>query len=317
MEQRLTAPSSTDKNYLHYTRGGHNYCIKINGGPSVLPNCVGYAWGRANEILGVTFNNLSRGNAEVWWGKTSDGFKRGQTPKQGAVMCWRKGSASTGSDGAGHVAIVEEVYSNGDVLISESAYGGYRFRTRRLKKGYNLGGTYHFQGFIYLLNDTPKPQPKPPVKKTNAEIAAEVKRGLWGNGADRKKRLEAAGYNYSTIQAIVNGQSQPKPPVKKTNEQIATEVKLGLWGNGADRKKRLEAAGYNYGAIQAIVNGGSTATIKVGDTVKVLRAVQYNGKPFRVWTNKYTVSEIKGDRAVIKQGSTTIAAVNIKDLQKI
>ena len=41
-------------------------------------------------------------------------------------------------------------------------------------------------------------------KKTNAEIAKEVIAGKWGNGADRKKRLEAAGYDYNAIQQAVN-----------------------------------------------------------------------------------------------------------------
>lgn len=41
-------------------------------------------------------------------------------------------------------------------------------------------------------------------KKSNEEIAKEVLQGKWGNGKDRKKRLKAAGYNYSAIQKIVN-----------------------------------------------------------------------------------------------------------------
>lgn len=40
--------------------------------------------------------------------------------------------------------------------------------------------------------------------KTNEEIAREVAAGKWGNGADRKRKLEAAGYDYEAIQALVN-----------------------------------------------------------------------------------------------------------------
>lgn len=43
-----------------------------------------------------------------------------------------------------------------------------------------------------------------PVKKSIDEIAREVILGKWGNGADRKKRLEAAGYNYTEVQNKVN-----------------------------------------------------------------------------------------------------------------
>jgi len=41
-------------------------------------------------------------------------------------------------------------------------------------------------------------------RKTNEEIAKEVINGKWGNGSERKKRLEAEGYDYSAIQKIVN-----------------------------------------------------------------------------------------------------------------
>lgn len=41
-------------------------------------------------------------------------------------------------------------------------------------------------------------------KKTNQQIAQEVIQGLWGNGKERKIRLEKAGYNYNVIQGIVN-----------------------------------------------------------------------------------------------------------------
>lgn len=148
---RLTAPSSNNKNFLHYAKskiGGYNYCIHIAGG-SCIPNCVGYAWGRWRELLGKK-PELSRANAENWYSYTSDGYKRGQTPKLGAVICWRKGQAGNSSDGAGHVAIVEKISANGDITTSESAYGGVRFKVRTYKKSdnYYLAKGYYFQGFI-------------------------------------------------------------------------------------------------------------------------------------------------------------------------
>lgn len=41
-------------------------------------------------------------------------------------------------------------------------------------------------------------------KKTVQQLAAEVVAGLWGNGAERIKRLTAAGYNAAEVQAEVN-----------------------------------------------------------------------------------------------------------------
>ena len=147
---RTTAPSTKDKNWLHTSAGGYNSCIHIKNG-SVLPNCVGYAWGRARELLGKD-PALSRANAENWWGH-KDGYQRGQTPKLGAIICWRKGKAGVSSDGAGHVAVVEKINADGSILTSNSDYGGRRFYTKTYKAPYTISSAYAFQGFIYLPVD--------------------------------------------------------------------------------------------------------------------------------------------------------------------
>lgn len=45
---------------------------------------------------------------------------------------------------------------------------------------------------------------KAPAPKTTEELAREVLAGLWGNGANRRQRLAAAGYDYAAVQARVN-----------------------------------------------------------------------------------------------------------------
>lgn len=60
--------------------------------------------------------------------------------------------------------------------------------------------------------------------------------------------------------------------------------------------------------------------ISVGDTVMVSNgACTYDGKKLAsfVFKNKYKVSQIKGDRAVICQENTVIAAVNVRNLKKV
>lgn len=102
----------------------------------------------------------------------------------------------------------------------------------------------------------PTPAPTQPSGKSNEQIAKEVLAGLWGNGDDRRNRLSAAGYDYGTVQAIVNGQVGVSPTApRKSNEVVAAEVLTGAWGNNPDRRARLVAAGYDYNAIQDIVNG--------------------------------------------------------------
>lgn len=43
-----------------------------------------------------------------------------------------------------------------------------------------------------------------PVKKSVDEVAREVIQGKWSNGAERKKRLTDAGYDYNEVQKKVN-----------------------------------------------------------------------------------------------------------------
>lgn len=177
------------------------------------------------------------------------------------------------------------------------------------------------------LKKTNDVSPTPaPTKKSNEDVAKEVLIGKWGNGDERKKRLTDAGYNYSTIQAIVNGATPAKPapkPVKKTNVQIADEVINGKWGNDPKRSEDLKKAGYDPVAIQTEVNkklGGSkpTATpIKKGDKVSVVNNVQYNGGRFSVLRSSYDVIEIKGDRVVIGVGKAVTVAINVVNLKKV
>lgn len=91
-------------------------------------------------------------------------------------------------------------------------------------------------------------------KKSTSEIAKEVIAGKWGTGATRKKKLEAAGYDYKTVQAEVNRQLGVGSTKKKVTSQVVSDVINGKYGNGATRKKNLEAAGYDYDEVQAAVN---------------------------------------------------------------
>ena len=70
---------------------------------------------------------------------------------------------------------------------------------------------YYGKTFVEKKATTTKPvattekKPTTTTKKKSVEaIAKEVIAGKWGNGADRKKKLTAAGYNYSTVQKKVN-----------------------------------------------------------------------------------------------------------------
>lgn len=139
---RLSEPSSSSPYWKTTGSGGYNKCINISNG-SVLPNYVGYAYGRFMEIMNVTSCNLSTSNAGKWYGNTSDGYSRSSKPSLGAVICWEHAGQ------AGHVAIVEQINADGSIVTSNSAYNGKRFYTQTLKPpDYTWSSSYKLQGFI-------------------------------------------------------------------------------------------------------------------------------------------------------------------------
>lgn len=162
-----------------------------------LPNCTCYAYGRFWEISDLANGSqdydrkpegLSLGDARKWFPE-SKGFETGQEPKLGAIACWQGSDESY----AGHVAIVEEIKENGDIVVSQSAWTDtnrtesnslyFYLSTRTKSNNYyyenkNGSGRY-FQGFIYNPyvyssgGDTPiEPDPIPvyipnTIKKKN------------------------------------------------------------------------------------------------------------------------------------------------------
>lgn len=90
-------------------------------------------------------------------------------------------------------------------------------------------------------------------KKSNEEIANEVIAGKWGNGTDRKNRLTSAGYNYDTVQAIVNqkmgatGTSYYKKYTGSSVSLVDALKSIGVDSSMTNRKKIAKANGIsNY-----------------------------------------------------------------------
>lgn len=109
-------------------------------------------------------------------------------------------------------------------------------------------------------------------KKSVDELAQEVIDGKWGDGEERKSKLEKAGYDYDKVQDRVN-EILKEQNNKKSVTEVAKDVIAGKYGNGDNRKKKLEAEGYDYDEVQAKVNqllGANvtkTYTVKSGDTL--------------------------------------------------
>lgn len=143
---RLTRPESGNKYYNTPDAGG--YAVgAIKGNPllpgcNVLANCVGYAAGRFNEIIGqncfVHFRYAP--DPDQWITRAlSEGLQTGTEPQLGAVAVWQH-----------HVAVVEEIHADGSITTSESGYGCANpfWTSKRSRDGGSWGGE-GFLGFIY------------------------------------------------------------------------------------------------------------------------------------------------------------------------
>lgn len=176
MKARLTRPEAGNIYYNTPDAGGVAVGI-IKGSPTdkgcnVLANCVGYAAGRFNEIIGAgkfVYYQYAP-NAECFYKFAGQyGLATGAEPRAGAIAVWSKGSPDNPNDGAGHVAIVEQINSDGSIITSESGYGcASPFWTTHREKGggnWGAGSDYKFLGFVY--------QPEAPTSR-------DLKKGMFG-----------------------------------------------------------------------------------------------------------------------------------------
>lgn len=123
--------------------------------------------------------------------------------------------------------------------------------------GYATSSTY-VTNLMRVIRDNNLTQydgaaPQTPSKSVD-EVAQDVINGKYGNGADRKAAVEAAGYNYDEVQAKVNEILGVNTAPKKSIDEIARAVIRGEYGNGQERKDKITAEGYDYAAVQARVN---------------------------------------------------------------
>ena len=86
----------------------------------------------------------------------------------------------------------------------------------------NVDMNYLYRDLVAEISGN-KVQPVQP-KKSNEQIANEVIAGRWGNGQDRIDKLVAEGYDYQTIQNIVNeklGYKDEKTYVVKSGDTLS------------------------------------------------------------------------------------------------
>ena len=141
----------------------------------------------------------------------SEGYKKGIASNHSDVMHWfPKHGKSMDTFRADVKALLNKPEAKTLYCVQVGAYEKKANAEATLAKLKAAG----FDGYITTKGEAikqtvaatpaPTPAPVPKPKKTNEQIAKEVINGDWGNGAERKKRLTAASYDYAAVQKLVN-----------------------------------------------------------------------------------------------------------------
>lgn len=163
--QHAAAASAATGRHAAGRRGSRNAYAGGYGGGYGGISCVPYA----RQVTGMTIS----GNGGQWWYNASGLYARGHRPEVGSVMAF----SSSGGMRAGHVAVVERVVGQREVLIHHANWGGPGIRRGSIMHGVsvidvsanndwsqvrvqvgnsneNYGRTYAVYGFIHNRPDT-------------------------------------------------------------------------------------------------------------------------------------------------------------------
>ena len=181
----------------------------------------------------------------IW--KESDAY----VPDKGdwILYDWDDSGKGDNVGGPDHVGIVEDV-SRSNIVVIEGNY------SKAVKeRALSVNGRY-IRGFV-----TPKYSAMATSeKKTVEQLAQEVLAGKWGTGSTRKKKLEAAGYNYAAVQ-------------KRVNEILAEQKKKKTITYTVKKGDTLSAIAAKYGttvkAIAAENKIDNVNVIRVGQKLKI------------------------------------------------
>lgn len=120
-------------------------------------------------------------------------------PSKGDIVFydWQDTGSGNCTGYSDHVGIVESVKGDTFVVIEGNKANSVGRRTCKVNQKY-------LRGFAVPKYLDENKTSKTTKLKTNEVIAKEVIKGKWGNGAERKQRLNEAGYDYKAIQTLVN-----------------------------------------------------------------------------------------------------------------
>ena len=245
MKTRTTQPKN-NKYYIRTASGGYNGAVRGRptiSGADVLCNCVGYANGRFNEIINAGYCKYQLVcNAENFIEAAKRmGLKISSKPVQGGIMVWQKGATLSGGDGAGHVAVVEEVYEDGSILTSESGWASWAFKNihRDNSNGrWGQSAAYKFRGCIVnpAVDGKVAPTPKLAIDGVGGPATIRATQEYFGSPQDGiiSGQSKALSKYYPAIKSVSFGKGG-SACVKKLQRW------LGVEADGVIGKETVEA----------------------------------------------------------------------------
>lgn len=170
-----------------------------NGGKTPSVKCAFHQWSEKGRVNGI------KGNVDMdyYYGGADAPAKEPMTPEEIEKVAKE---------------VLDGKYGNGNDRVKALTEAGYDYSA--IQKRVN-----ELVKEIKPVEPTPEPEtPKPTPKFTTEEMVQKVINGEYGNGDERKQKLEAEGYDYREIQNAVNKAiSTPKKvsPAKSFDKYIA------------------------------------------------------------------------------------------------
>lgn len=298
MQMRTSKPGAGNKFYITKGAGGYSTCIvgkPTDANCNVLANCVGYACGRFNEIIGSMKYPALNCNAENFIERAiSLGLQVVSKPTLGGIMVF-----GGNGDLAGHVAIVERIDSANQIYTSESGYGSTAFwnqiRTNNNGK-WGIGSNYTYRGCIVNpaigykpYEPTPTPTPTPgPSSKFNVGDKVVISGVLYvsSNAASPSgsvsekvttitRKADGAAHPYNTSgdlgwmdESSIRAYSEPTPqptPTPSTGLNIGDTVKIVGYGNADSYGSGGRAGGIGWTRQILDIKPGRSNPYRVGN----------------------------------------------------
>lgn len=111
----------------------------------------------------------------------------------------------------------------------------------------------------------------------------------------------------------------PSTDLRDANDQDLADIWAGKYGNMPEREQNLRNAGINPINAQARINAGEGGWygFVLGDSVVPTKLVDYNGTSLKQYDDVYTITELKGNRAVLSARGAVWAAMNTDSIRKV